>query len=75
MTVPVDRPPAAAEEPPPPTEATNAPAAPEESSKPGIEDRRWLLFAVVVAFIVLAFTGMLVLTALGGGSNYIPWGD
>jgi hypothetical protein len=34
-----------------------------------------MLFAVVVAFIVLAFAGMLVLTALGGGSTYVPWGD
>ncbi|SNS55109.1 hypothetical protein SAMN04488107_2977 [Geodermatophilus saharensis] len=75
MTVPVDRPPAAAEEPPPATRVEDAPHAPEDSEKPGIEDRRWLLFAVVVAFIVIAFTGMLVLTALGGGSNYIPWGD
>ncbi|HJX44656.1 MAG TPA: hypothetical protein VJ352_13360 [Geodermatophilus sp.] len=80
MTVPVDRPPTDVDEPPP------AGKAPAERDKPdttvariteklGIEDRSWLLFAVVVAFIVLAFAGMIVLTALAGGTDYVPWSD
>lgn len=87
MTLPVDRPPAAT---PAPTgagrEADDQPApeqrAAEEPAgrrsvreKLGIEERGWLLFAVVVAFIILAFTGMVVLTELAGGSGYIPWYD
>jgi hypothetical protein len=81
MTVPVDRPPSAAEEPPQAAEAQDPPAerttppAPSIREKLGIEERSWVLFAVVVAFILLAFTGMIVLTALGGGSGYVPWGD
>ncbi len=75
MTVPVQRPPAV-DDPPPATEQpaaehldTEQPAA----GKAGIEDRSWLLFAVVLGFIVLAFAGMFLLTALGGGSDYLPW--
>jgi hypothetical protein len=70
MTLPVDRPPAAAEETPP---AAETPPARTPDDKRGIEDRGWLLLAVVVAFIVLAYTGMIVLTELGGGSGYVPW--
>jgi hypothetical protein len=72
MTAPVDRPPATTDEAPPAAEP-----APEKplSQKLGIEERGWLLFAAVVAFIVLAFVGMVVLTQLGGGSGYVPWGD
>ncbi len=80
MTVPVDRPPTDVDEPPP---AGKAPDAHDEPGTPmariteklGIEDRSWVLFAVVVAFIVLAFAGMIVLTALAGGTDYVPWGD
>ncbi len=75
MTLPVERPPAAVEEPPPAAEAPETPPARTTAEKLGIEERGWLLFAVVVAFIVLAFVGMIVLTALGGGSDYVPWGD
>jgi hypothetical protein len=80
MTVPVERPPAV-DDPPPATEqpATEQPAAEHlgtgqhAAGKSGIEDRSWLLFAVVLGFIVLAFAGMFLLTALGGGSDYLPW--
>ncbi len=75
MTLPVERPPAAVEEPLPAAETADPPATPTTAEKLGIEERGWLLFAVVVAFIVLAFVGMIVLTALGGGSDYVPWGD
>ena len=71
MTAPVDRPPATPDEAPP---AGPAPEKPLRE-KLGIEERSWLLFAAVVAFIVLAFAGMVLLTALGGGSDYVPWGD
>ncbi|MGY1725545.1 hypothetical protein ACI79J_01110 [Geodermatophilus sp. SYSU D01062] len=83
MTVPVERPPAAVEQPAvagPPAAAEQAqrpsddPATPLTPEKRGIEERGWLLFAIVITFIVLAFAGMLVLTALGGGTDYAPWG-
>ncbi|SFP86030.1 hypothetical protein SAMN05660464_4492 [Geodermatophilus dictyosporus] len=73
MSAPVDHPPAPAEGPRPSADAAGTPAPPAE--KRGIEDRSWLLFGVVVAFILLAFVGMFVLTALGGGTDYVPWGD
>ncbi|WP_336029173.1 hypothetical protein [Geodermatophilus sp. FMUSA9-8] len=63
MTAPVDHPPTeqpAGQEPPP-----------RPAEKRGIEDRSWLLFAAVVLFIALAFIGMVVLTALGGGTTYV----
>ncbi|MGY1713393.1 hypothetical protein ACI78R_02955 [Geodermatophilus sp. SYSU D01106] len=63
MTAPVDHPPT--EQP-----AEQAPS-PSPAEKPGIEDRSWLLFAAVVLFIALAFIGMVVLTALGGGTTYV----
>lgn len=76
MSVPVDRPPRAAEDSAPAVEVPDSPAAltPDAAEPPkrGLEERGWLLFAVVVAFIVLAFTGMVVLTALGGGFSYEP---
>jgi hypothetical protein len=82
MSVPVDRPPPAAEDrrvaedSTPAVEVPDSPAAltPDapEARKRGLEERGWLLFAVVVAFIVLAFAGMVVLTALGGGFYYEP---
>ncbi len=75
MTLPAGRPPAAVEEPAPTAGTHEAPPTPTPAGKRGIEDRSWMLFAVVVAFIVLAFVGMIVLTALGGGSTYVPWGD
>ena len=71
MTVPVERPPAAAEESPPATEVPETRARPTIAEKLGIEERGWLLAAVVIGFIVLAFIGMFVLTALGGGSTYL----
>ncbi len=73
MTVPVERPPATTDPAPPAPEP--APEKKPLSQKLGIEERSWLLFAAVVAFIVLAFVGMVVLTQLGGGSGYTPWGD
>jgi hypothetical protein len=73
MTAPVDRPPGTTDDAPPAPE--QVPEKKPLSQKLGIEERSWLLFAVVVAFIVLAFAGMVVLTALGGGSDYVPWGD
>ncbi len=72
MTVPVDRPPAAVEENRPTAEPPDRPTTAE---KLGIEDHLVLLAAVVAAFIVLAFTAMIVLTALGGGTDYVPWVD
>ena len=76
MTAPVERPPATTDEAPPAAEPAPAPAPGKPlSQKLGIEERGWLLFAAVVAFIVLAFAGMVLLTALGGGSGYVPWGD
>ncbi len=73
MTAPVDRPPGTTDDAPPVPE--QAPEKKPLSQKLGIEERSWLLFAAVVAFIVLAFAGMVLLTALGGGSGYVPWGD
>ncbi|MGY1730120.1 hypothetical protein ACI798_01270 [Geodermatophilus sp. SYSU D01045] len=82
MTASTDRPPAA-EQPavagaPAPAEEvqrpSDAPATPLTPEKRGIEERGWLLFAIVVTFIALAFAGMIVLTALGGGTDYAPWG-
>jgi len=71
MTVPVDHPSTSAEEPQP---AADHPVPDDGySTKRGIEDRRLLLAGVVIAFIVLAFVGMIVLTALGGGTDYVPW--
>lgn len=80
MTVPVDRPPTDVDEPPPAGKAPDSPDKPDTTvgritEKLGIEDRSWVLFAVVVAFIVLAFAGMIVLTALAGGTDYVPWSD
>ncbi len=77
MTVPVDRPPTDVEEPPAADKAPGTPDTPlaRITEKLGIEDRSWVLFAVVVAFIVLAFAGMIVLTALAGGTDYAPWSD
>ncbi len=77
MTVPVDRPPTDVDEPAP---AEKAPDKPDTTvgritEKLGIEERSWLLFAVVVAFIILAFAGMIVLTTLAGGTDYVPWSD
>ena len=80
MTVPVERPPAV-DDPPPATEHLDTEHLDPEhldtgqhaTGKAGIEDRSWLLFAVVLGFIVLAFAGMFLLTALGGGSDYLPW--
>jgi hypothetical protein len=74
MTAPVDRPPTTEQQ------DGSAPEVPDTSAdwyaqKRGIEDRSWLLFACVLGFILLAFAGMVVLTALGGGTTYVPWGD
>jgi hypothetical protein len=63
MAVPVDHHPTSAEQ--------DHPAPPPPAEKRGLEDRGWLLFAAVVAFLVLAFVGMVVLTALGGGTTYV----
>ena len=72
MSTPVDHPTPSAEEPEPAADHT---AEDDYSTKRGIEDRRWLLAAVVIGFIVLAFIGMFVLTALGGGTDYVPWNE
>jgi hypothetical protein len=72
MTVPVDHPTPSGEGPQP---AADHPAEDDYATKRGIEDRTWLLFAVVAAFIALAFIGMFVLTALGGGTDYVPWNE
>ncbi|NEM06427.1 hypothetical protein [Geodermatophilus normandii] len=72
MTVPVDHPTPSGEEPQPPADHT---AEDDYATRRGIEDRSWLLAAVVIAFIVLAFVGMIALTALGGGTDYVPWGE
>jgi hypothetical protein len=72
MTVPVDHPTPAPEDPKP---AAEHEAEDDYSTRPGIEDRTLLLAGVVIAFIVLAFVGMFVLTALGGGTDYVPWGE
>lgn len=79
MTVPADRPPAAVED----TrshaharaDAENPAARPTTTEKLGIEDHTVLLIAVVAACVLLAFGAMIVLTALGGGSDYVPWSD
>ena len=74
MSAPVDRPHHATQEHPAP-EVPDSPAAltppTPGSEKRGIEERGWLLFAVVIAFILLAFAGMVLLTALGGGTDYV----
>jgi hypothetical protein len=77
MTVPVDRPPTDVDEPAPAEKGRDKPdtTVGRITEKLGIEERSWLLFAVVVAFIVLAFAGMIVLTALAGGTDYVPWSD
>ena len=63
MTAPVDHPPASADQP----RETPPPAG----ERRGIEERGWILFVVVLAFLALAFAGMVVLTALGGGTTYV----
>ena len=73
MSTPVDHPPAPAEGPRSSADTSDRSAPPAE--KRGIEDRSLVLFSLVVAFILLAFVGMFVLTALGGGTDYVPWGD
>jgi hypothetical protein len=76
MTVPVDHPTPSGEEPQPAADHTRDHTAEDDySTRRGIEDRTWLLAGVVIAFIVLAFVGMIVLTALGGGTDYVPWGE
>jgi hypothetical protein len=72
MSTPVDHPTPSAEEPQPAADHT---AEDDYATRRGIEDRSWLLAAAVIAFIVLAFVGMFVLTALGGGTDYVPWGE
>lgn len=72
MTVPVDRPPAAVEQDRP---AVEPPDRKTTAEKLGIEDHLVLLGAVVTAAILLAFAAMIVLTALGGGTDYVPWVD
>jgi hypothetical protein len=73
MSAPVDQPSRPSGDHSRDTGAAGSPAAttPSESEpgRPGLEERGWLLVAVVVAFLVLAFGGMLVLTALAGGTN------
>ena len=75
MSAPVDRSHPASQEHPPIPEVPDSPAAltppPPEPERRGLEERGWLLFAVVIAFILLAFAGMVVLTALGGGTDYV----
>jgi hypothetical protein len=84
MSAPVDQPHRPAAGAPPAPEVPDSPAAltptapgqePEHAAadpeRRGLEERGWLLFAVVVAFLVLAFAGMIVLTALGGGTTYV----
>lgn len=75
MTVSVDRPPVAVEENSPAAESLDPPARTTTADKPGIEDHTVLLLASVAAFTLLVFTAMIVLTALGGGSGYVPWGE
>jgi hypothetical protein len=75
MTLPVDRPPAAAEQNRPAAEAPDPPDRKTTAEKLGIEDHLVLLLVVVAAAVVLAFTAMVVLTALGGGTDYVPWND
>jgi hypothetical protein len=72
MTAPVDHPRPSTED---PQQAPDHTAEDDYATRPGIEDRTWLLAGAVIAFIVLAFVGMIVLTALGGGSDYVPWGE
>ena len=71
MSTPVDHPTPSAEEPEPAGHTDED----DYATRRGIEDRSWLLAAVVIGFIVLAFIGMFVLTALGGGTDYVPWGE
>ena len=75
MTVPVDRPPAADEQNRPVAEHPDPPDRKTTAEKLGIEDHMVLLLAVVAACVLLAFTAMILLTALGGGTDYVPWGD
>ncbi len=75
MTVPVDRPPAAVEQNPPAAEPPDPPDRKTTAEKLGIEDHVVLLGAIVAAAVLLAFTAMIVLTALGGGTDYVPFND
>jgi hypothetical protein len=75
MTVPVDRPPAAVEQKRPATEAPDPPDRKTTAEKLGIEDHQVLPLVIMAAVVVLAFTAMIVLTALGGGTDYVPWVD
>ncbi len=72
MSAPVDQPSRPTGEHSRDTGAPDSAAATPPKSEPGqrgLEERGWLLVAIVVAFLVLAFGGMLVLTALAGGTN------
>ncbi|WP_369251874.1 hypothetical protein [Geodermatophilus amargosae] len=76
MTAPVDHPRPSTEDPQPAVDhEADHTAEDDYATRPGIEDRTWLLAGAVIAFIVLAFVGMIVLTALGGGTDYVPWGE
>lgn len=70
MTLPANRPPAVAGQHRPPAERRDRQKPPE---KPGIEDHMLLLLALAAVVVVLGFTAMIVLTALGGGTDYVPW--
>jgi hypothetical protein len=37
------------------------------------EDREWLVLLGAVLVAILVFGAMVGLTALGGGSDYVPW--
>lgn len=76
MSTPVDHPTPSSEEPEPAAGRTAQHTDEDDyATRRGIEDRRWLLAIVVIGFIVLAFVGMFVLTALGGGTDYVPWSE
>ena len=75
MTVPVDRPPTAGEQNRPAAEPPDPPDPRTTAEKLGIEDHLVLLLVIVAAAVLLSFTAMIVLTALGGGTDYVPWVD
>ena len=70
MSVTAEQRPAATEE------AVQQPAAPRDAdrfhppTRPGMEDRGWLLVLGVFLALVVAFTAMIVITAVAGGDGF-----
>ena len=55
----------------PAAEQVDRPSASRPRLKPASDVRTWLIGLVVIAVVLLAFIGMVVLTALAGGDTFL----